>query len=113
MGSHLRDVVGVGAWPGAAPSTCSPASGRCTPARDDLDVVDFGGGFPAYGADPSPADFAAALTDELGRAGLELPADARDRARSRGRRRRRLARRRRCCTPGCAATTGRWSSTPA
>ncbi len=37
------------------------------------DVVDFGGGFPAYGADPTPADFAAALTRALDDAGLTLP----------------------------------------
>jgi diaminopimelate decarboxylase len=36
-------------------------------------VVDFGGGFPAYGADPAPADFAAALTRALDDAGLTLP----------------------------------------
>ena len=57
-----------GPWRAAAPSTCSPASGRCTPGPDDLDVVDFGGGFPAYGADPAPPDFAAALTGRAPRA---------------------------------------------
>jgi diaminopimelate decarboxylase len=39
----------------------------------ELDVVDFGGGFPAYGADPSPQDFAEALRAELDDAGLDLP----------------------------------------
>jgi diaminopimelate decarboxylase len=40
------------------------------------DAVDFGGGFPAHGTDPSPADFASALADELHGAGLALPATA-------------------------------------
>jgi diaminopimelate decarboxylase len=43
-------------------------AGRGTP-----DAVDFGGGFPAHGTDPSPADFAGALAEELDRAGLVLP----------------------------------------
>src|SRR5262249_43463747 len=37
------------------------------------DVVDFGGGFPAYGTDPAPADFAAALAEAVTAAGLAMP----------------------------------------
>ncbi len=75
MGSLLRDVQ---AW---AVAGCRAVAlldrvravyaGAGTP-----DVVDFGGGFPAYGADPAPADFAAALADALDRAGLTLPGTA-------------------------------------
>jgi diaminopimelate decarboxylase len=73
MGSHLRDVS---SW---ALAGCRAVrvlarvrevyAGPGTP-----DAVDFGGGFPAYGTEPSPADFAAALAEELDRAGLALPA---------------------------------------
>ena len=73
MGSLLRDVS---AW---ATAGCRAVAlldrvrgvyaGSGTP-----DVVDFGGGFPAYGADPAPADFAGALAEALDRAGLALPA---------------------------------------
>ena len=73
MGSHLRDVS---SW---ALAGCRAVrvlarvrevyAGPGTP-----DTVDFGGGFPAYGTEPSPADFAAALAEELDRAGLALPA---------------------------------------
>jgi diaminopimelate decarboxylase len=72
MGSHLRDVS---AW---AVAGCRAVrvlarvrevyAGQGTP-----DAVDFGGGFPAHGTDPSPADFAGALAEELDRAGLVLP----------------------------------------
>jgi diaminopimelate decarboxylase len=72
MGSRLRDVT---AW---AEAGCRAVqllarlrevyAGPGTP-----DTVDFGGGFPAYGAAPAPADFAAALHSALDRAGLELP----------------------------------------
>ncbi len=72
MGSHLREVS---SW---ALAGCRAVrllarvrevyDGPGTP-----DTVDFGGGFPAHGTDPSPADFAAALTAELERAGLDLP----------------------------------------
>jgi diaminopimelate decarboxylase len=72
MGSRLRDVA---AW---AEAGCRAArllarvrevyTGAGTP-----DTVDFGGGFPAYGAAPAPGDFAAALHSALDRAGLELP----------------------------------------
>jgi diaminopimelate decarboxylase len=75
MGSHLRDVT---AWALAGRRAVellervrTAYTGAGTP-----DTVDFGGGFPAHGSRPSPADFAAALADELGRAGLELPATA-------------------------------------
>jgi diaminopimelate decarboxylase len=72
MGSLLRDVS---AW--------AEAGRRAVALLDTVrevyagpgrpDVVDFGGGFPAYGADPAPADFAAALTRALDDAGLTLP----------------------------------------
>jgi diaminopimelate decarboxylase len=72
MGSLLRDVA---AW---AVAGCRAVAlldrvrevyaGPGTP-----EVVDFGGGFPAYGTEPAPADFAAALADGLDRAGLTLP----------------------------------------
>jgi diaminopimelate decarboxylase len=72
MGSLLRDVS---AW---AVAGCRAVAlldrvrevyaGPGTP-----EVVDFGGGFPAYGTEPAPADFAAALADGLDRAGLTLP----------------------------------------
>ncbi len=72
MGSLLRDVS---AW--------AEAGRRAVALLDRVravyagpgapDVVDFGGGFPAYGADPAPADFATALTRALDDAGLELP----------------------------------------
>jgi diaminopimelate decarboxylase len=75
MGSHLRDVS---AW---AVAGCRAV--RMLARVNDVyagpgtpDVVDFGGGFPAYGNEPAPADFAAALADELHRAGLELPPTA-------------------------------------
>lgn len=75
MGSHLRDVS---AWALAGcravallDQVRAAYSGAGTP-----DTVDFGGGFPAYGASPAPADFAAALHDELARRGLELPPTA-------------------------------------
>lgn len=75
MGSHLRDVT---AWAIAGCRAVHTLSllkdvyaGPGTP-----EVVDFGGGFPAYGTDPTPADFAAALADELDRAGLDLPPTA-------------------------------------
>jgi diaminopimelate decarboxylase len=72
MGSLLRDVS---AWAEAGRRAVALLdrvrevyAGPGTP-----DVVDFGGGFPAYGADPAPADFAAALTHALDGAGLTLP----------------------------------------
>jgi diaminopimelate decarboxylase len=75
MGSLLRDVS---AW---ATAGCRAVAllarvreayaGPGTP-----DVVDFGGGFPAHGTDPGPADFAAALAEALDRAGLALPPTA-------------------------------------
>ncbi len=72
MGSRLRDVS---AW---AVAGCRAV--RMLARVNDVyagpgtpDVVDFGGGFPAYGTDPAPAHFAAALRDELDRAGLDLP----------------------------------------
>jgi diaminopimelate decarboxylase len=72
MGSLLRDVQ---AWAEAGRRGVALLdrvrevyAGPGTP-----DVVDFGGGFPAYGADPAPADFAAALAETLDRAGLSLP----------------------------------------
>jgi diaminopimelate decarboxylase len=73
MGSLLRDVS---AW---AVAGCRGVAllARVREVYDGPgtpDVVDFGGGFPAYGTDPAPADFAAALADALARAGLELPA---------------------------------------
>jgi diaminopimelate decarboxylase len=73
MGSHLRDVT---AWAVAGTRAVrllerveAAYAGPGTP-----DTVDFGGGFPAYGGRPAPADFAAALAAELDRAGLALPA---------------------------------------
>ncbi|MGC4111112.1 MAG: hypothetical protein QM747_11965 [Nocardioides sp.] len=75
MGSHLRDVS---AWALAGcravallEQVRAAYAGAGTP-----DTVDFGGGFPAYGASPAPADFAAALSDALDRAGLALPPTA-------------------------------------
>jgi diaminopimelate decarboxylase len=72
MGSLLRDVS---AWAEAGRRAVALLdrvrevyAGPGTP-----DVVDFGGGFPAYGADPAPADFAAALAHALDGAGLTLP----------------------------------------
>jgi len=75
MGSHLREVT---SW---ALAGCRAVrllarvrevyDGPGTP-----DTVDFGGGFPAHGTDPAPADFAAALAAELARAGLDLPPTA-------------------------------------
>jgi diaminopimelate decarboxylase len=75
MGSLLRDVS---AW---AVAGCRAVAllervreryaGPGTP-----DVVDFGGGFPAHGTDPAPADFAGALSDALDRTGLALPPTA-------------------------------------
>jgi diaminopimelate decarboxylase len=72
MGSLLRDVA---AW---AVAGCRAVAllgrvrevyaGPGTP-----EVVDFGGGFPAYGTEPTPADFAAALGETLDRANLALP----------------------------------------
>jgi diaminopimelate decarboxylase len=75
MGSHLRDVS---AW---ALAGCR-AVRVLDRARAEYagsgspDTVDFGGGFPAHGAHPAPADFAAALAEELDRAGLRLPPTA-------------------------------------
>lgn len=73
MGSHLRDVS---SWAlagcravGVLERVREVYGGPGTP-----DAVDFGGGFPTYGASPAPADFARALVDELDRAGLSLPA---------------------------------------
>lgn len=75
MGSHLREVT---SW---ALAGCRAVrllarvrevyDGPGTP-----DTVDFGGGFPAHGTAPAPADFAAALAAELARAGLDLPPTA-------------------------------------
>ncbi len=72
MGSHLRDVS---AWAVAGCRAVRMLSRvvEVYPGPGTPDVVDFGGGFPAHGTDPTPADFAAALTDELARAGLSLP----------------------------------------
>jgi diaminopimelate decarboxylase len=72
MGSHLRDVA---AWAVAGRRAVELlARVRQVHGRpDDLDVVDFGGGFPAYGASPSPQEFADALDAELSAAGLALP----------------------------------------
>ena len=73
MGSRLRDVSSWALAGCRAVRVLARArevyAGPGTP-----EAVDFGGGFPAHGTDPSPADFAAALTDELDRAGLDLPA---------------------------------------
>jgi diaminopimelate decarboxylase len=73
MGSHLRDVA---AWAVAGRRAVRQLArvqqvyrGPGTP-----DVVDFGGGFPTHGTDPSPSQFADALTVELETAGLDLPA---------------------------------------
>jgi diaminopimelate decarboxylase len=72
MGSHLSDVA---AWAVAGRRAVDLlARVRQVHRRpDDLDVVDFGGGFPAYGASPSPQEFADALQAELRAAGLRLP----------------------------------------
>jgi diaminopimelate decarboxylase len=75
MGSHLRDVS---AWATAGRRAVRLLA-RARAGYDGPgvpDTVDFGGGFPAHGTDPGPADFAAALTEELDRAGLELPSTA-------------------------------------
>ena len=72
MGSLLRDVS---AW--------AVAGCRAVALLDRVrevyagsgrpDVVDFGGGFPAHGTDPAPADFASALSAAVDGAGLALP----------------------------------------
>jgi diaminopimelate decarboxylase len=75
MGSHLRDVT---AW-AVAGRRAVQLLDRVRAAHrgpSSPDVVDLGGGFPAYGADPSPSAFAHALAEELERAGLELPPTA-------------------------------------
>jgi diaminopimelate decarboxylase len=72
MGSHLRDVS---AWALAGCRAVGLLAQLAAAYRGPgaPDVVDFGGGFPAFGTDPAPADFAAALGAELDRAGLALP----------------------------------------
>jgi diaminopimelate decarboxylase len=72
MGSRLHDVT---AWAVAGRRAVELLDHlRALPgASGDLDVVDFGGGFPAYGASPSPQQFAGALRAELEAAGLALP----------------------------------------
>lgn len=75
MGSHLRDVS---AWAvaGCRAVRMLARVREVYPGPGTPDVVDFGGGFPAYGTEPTPGDFAAALVDELERAGLDLPPTA-------------------------------------
>jgi diaminopimelate decarboxylase len=72
MGSHLRDVA---AWAVAGRRAVELLNRiREVHTRPEaLDVVDFGGGFPAHGARPAPQDFADALAAELDAAGLSLP----------------------------------------
>jgi diaminopimelate decarboxylase len=72
MGSHLRDVT---AWAVAGRRAVEQLARvkQIYSHPSELDVVDFGGGFPAYGADPSPQEFADALRAELDDAGLDLP----------------------------------------
>jgi diaminopimelate decarboxylase len=72
MGSRLHDVT---AWAVAGRRAVELLDHlRALPGvSGDVDVVDFGGGFPAYGASPSPQQFADALRAELDAAGLELP----------------------------------------
>jgi diaminopimelate decarboxylase len=75
MGSHLHDVS---AW---ALAGCRAVRllGRVRESYagpGSPDTVDFGGGFPAHGAHPAPADFASALAHQLDQAGLELPPTA-------------------------------------
>jgi diaminopimelate decarboxylase len=72
MGSHLQDVT---AW-ATAGRRAAELLGRVQQryaGSGTPDVVDFGGGFPAYGTGPTAADFATALAAELGRAQLETP----------------------------------------
>jgi diaminopimelate decarboxylase len=75
MGSHLRDVS---EWARAGCHAVELlARARSTYVGPGTpDTVDFGGGFPAHGTHPAPADFAAALAHELDRAGLALPPTA-------------------------------------
>jgi diaminopimelate decarboxylase len=75
MGSHLRDVS---EWALAGCRAVELLERVRTAYRGGgvPDTVDFGGGFPAHGAHPAPADFAAALSHELARTGLELPPTA-------------------------------------
>jgi len=72
MGSHLRDVT---AWATAGRRAVELLDRvREIHARpESLDVIDFGGGFPANGSRPAPEDFADALAAELDAAGLSLP----------------------------------------
>lgn len=72
MGSGLRDVT---AWAVAGRRGIELLERLRTayPHPEHLEVVDFGGGFPAFGTEPTPAQFRAALDRELADAGLELP----------------------------------------
>jgi diaminopimelate decarboxylase len=72
MGSRLRDVT---AWAVAGRRAVQLLARvkEIYGNPGELDVVDFGGGFPAYGASPSPQEFADALRAELDAAGLDLP----------------------------------------
>jgi diaminopimelate decarboxylase len=72
MGSHLRDVK---AWAVAGRRAVELLARvrEIHGSPSEVDVVDFGGGFPAYGASPSPQEFADALRAELETAGLDLP----------------------------------------
>lgn len=72
MGSGLRDVT---AWAMAGRRGIELLARLRTVHAEPaaLEVVDFGGGFPAYGTDPTPMHFRDALDRELADAGLELP----------------------------------------
>jgi len=72
MGSHLRDVAAWAVAGRRAVELLHRLRGICA-TPEQLDTVDFGGGFPAYGASPSPQEFADALGTELDVAGLGLP----------------------------------------
>jgi diaminopimelate decarboxylase len=72
MGSHLRDVT---AWAVAGRRAVELLARVQEMYRGpgELEVVDFGGGFPAYGTSPSPREFSDALRAELDAADLDLP----------------------------------------
>ncbi|MEO7422208.1 MAG: hypothetical protein ABIU87_07425 [Ornithinibacter sp.] len=74
-GSHLRGVAGWAVAGRRAVEMFARVRDLCD-RPEELDVVDFGGGFPAYGSNPTPQEFADALSAELGAAGLDLPAVA-------------------------------------
>ncbi len=72
VGSQLG---GVAAWiDGAVAAVDMRSALSRLPSGGDVDTVDFGGGFPAHGADgPAPEEFALGLADRLNSTGRTLP----------------------------------------